>query len=250
MNNKFRVINKWFFYCFNLDEALIPSRKINSIGTACSLEMDDQVKRLGSDKWNEIISMTELQPGYTESCHNFHEVSSIEIWTHLRLNIYPDGGIARFRVYGETRPLKSIDKYETIDLLCAKNGGLCLGYSNAHFGHPKNLIRQNGSESMADGWETARRLDRPAVLEVDKNGILIVSGNEWAVFRLGYIGMVSSLIVDTIYFKGNYPDSVQIEGILAKLSQGLNKRNFTNNDWKIILAKRKVSLLLNHKKKT
>lgn len=222
------------------DEALIPSRKINSVGTACSLEMHNKVKRLGSEKWTEIISMTELQPGYTECCHNFNEVSSMETWTHLRLNMYPDGGIARFKVYGESRPSKTIDKYETIDLLSAKNGGLCLGYSNAHFGHPKNLIRQKRSESMADGWETARRLDRPAILEVDANGILLVPGNEWAVFRLGYIGMVSSLIVDTKYFKGNYPDSVQIEGILAKPSQGLNKKNFTNNDWKIILTKRKL----------
>ena len=80
-------------------------------------------------------------------------------------------------------------------------GGVCLGFSDAHYGHPRNMIKTEPADNMGDGWETARRLDRPAVLVADQAGILQVPGHEWAVFRLGMRGTVSSVTLDTNHFK-------------------------------------------------
>uniref|UniRef100_A0A8C5GYJ2 Allantoate amidinohydrolase n=1 Tax=Gouania willdenowi TaxID=441366 RepID=A0A8C5GYJ2_GOUWI len=133
--------------------------------------------------------------------------------THLRLNMYPDGGIARLRVYGVgQRDWSSVSSNEMVDLVALTNGGVCLGYSDAHFGHPRNMIGPGRADSMADGWETARRGDRPKDLKVDHRGILQVSGSEWAVFRLGHRGRIRTIEVDTNHFKGNSPDSCCVHG--------------------------------------
>lgn len=211
------------------------------IGTASTKEMFEKMRKMNSKGWEELISMSDLQPGYEETRHNHFHVDSNKIWTHLRLNIYPDGGIARLRVYGEAFCDQRIqDENEIVDLVALQNGGVCKGYSNAHYGHPRNLIRPGQGVNMGDGWETARRLDRPAILETDPCGILQVPGNEWAVFRLGYIGGVSHIEVDTKHFKGNFPDSVKIEGTLMKPTREWNNREAAQCDWLTILPASKV----------
>ena len=45
-----------------------------------------------------------------------------------------------------------------IDLITMENGGMCIGYTYAHFGHSRNLIQPDRAETMADGWETARKV--------------------------------------------------------------------------------------------
>ena len=90
-----------------------------------------------------------------------------------------------------------------VDQSGTRLGGLCLGYSDAHYGHPRNMIKTELAVNMGDGWETARRLDRPAVLVADQAGILQVPGHEWAVFRLGLRGTPSHIIIDTNHFKVN-----------------------------------------------
>lgn len=85
------------------------------------------------------------------------------LYTHLRFNIFPDGGIARLHVYGE--PSSRSDKLVS---------GKCVKFSDAHYGHPDNLLKPEPSEGMFDGWETARRLDRPILVEVDDSGFVKV----------------------------------------------------------------------------
>lgn len=224
------------------DEKLMPERQEDMLGTASDNEMFEKMKKLDTKTWTELVPMTDLQPGYDESRHNFFHIESNEVWTHLRLNIYPDGGIARLRVFGEAvcgQLNKTVD--EIMDLIGLKNGGICKGYSNAHYGHPRNLIRPGQGINMGDGWETARRLDRPAILETDPYGILQVPGNEWAVFRLGYIGSISHIEVDTMHFKGNFPDSVKIEGTLMKPTREWNNRAIAQCDWQTVLPASKLS---------
>ena len=91
----------------------------------------------------------------------------------FRLNIYPDGGVARLKVFGvmvcpsPERLLRyDIGGKSLIDLVAMDNGGVCEGLSDAHYGHPRNLIKKNRGFNMADGWETARRQDRPPILKV------------------------------------------------------------------------------------
>lgn len=181
-------------------------------GMAASDSQMTAVATLASEAWPELVCVSALQPGYADSCHNYFRVNFSRRVTHLRLNMYPDGGISRLRVYGVgQRDWSSVSPNEMVDLLALTSGGVCLDFSDAHFGHPRNMIGPGRAENMADGWETARRLDRPKELKVDQSGILQVPGFEWAVFRLGHRGRISSIELDTNHFKGNFPDSCRIE---------------------------------------
>ncbi|XP_077283095.1 allantoicase-like [Arctopsyche grandis] len=202
------------------DEKLIPLRK-GEMGSCCNRNDLIEIGQLSSEHWQEIIPKTALQPGYEDTRHNYQKVISDEAFTHIRINMYPDGGIARLRVYGIAKldMSQAFIENDMVDLIAMKNGGVCQGYSNAHYGHPRNLIKQTKGYNMADGWETARRLDRPDVIQANEDGTLKVPGCEWATFKLGYSGSISRICVDTHHFKGNFPDSVKIEGALINNCQ-------------------------------
>jgi allantoicase len=133
---------------------------------------------------------------------NFFPIDSEQPWTHLRLNIFPDGGVARLRVYGGV----AVDwphiarGRRTIDLASIKNGGLVVGASDMHFGARDNLIMPGRAANMGDGWETKRRRG---------------PGYDWAIVKLGTAGLVSRIEIDTNHFKGNFPESASIDGCLA-----------------------------------
>ena len=141
--------------------------------------------------WQEILSTTDLEG----DAHHPLAIGSDDVWTHLRLNIYPDGGVARLRVYGEIRPdFSDID--ERIDLVALENGGRALACSDEHYGSMHNLVVAGRGINMGDGWETARRRG---------------PGNDWVILALGAAGTIESVEIDTAHFKGNYPDRVSLE---------------------------------------
>jgi len=141
--------------------------------------------------WTEIVSMTEL----SGDAHHYVAVDNEEVWSHVRLNIYPDGGVARLRIYGEVRP--AIEEGEgVIDLAALRNGGRALAASDEHYGSMHNLNLPGRGANMGDGWETARRRG---------------PGNDWVIISLGQTGVVERVEVDTAHFKGNYPDRVSVE---------------------------------------
>lgn len=205
-----------FYQFLSSDEAKFPSRQIDAMGTECSKEAFAQVKAIKTEKWKELIPMTPLTAGFINTSRSFFKIDSDKVYSHIRLNIFPDGGIARLRVYGEVQHNVDLSTKEEIDLVAMKNGGVCHSYSNAHYGHPKNLISPGIAKNMGDGWETARRIDRPPILVADERNILQVPGNEWAIFRLGCIGEINKVHIDTNHFKGNYPDSAKLEGGIAR----------------------------------
>ena len=201
----------------------------SKIGIACTKKDTSIVSKLESAHWPHIVNMKKLQPGYEESRKHFFPIDTIDVCSHIRVNIYPDGGIARIRVYGEVQP--KIDENfpctSLIDLISLENGGTVVEYSNAHFGHPRNLIKPERGINMGDGWETMRRLDRPAILEVDSRGILKVPGCEWTTLRMCCFGSVSEIVVDTNHFKGNFADSVRIVGTILHKNETLRSARWT-----------------------
>ncbi|KAM9840373.1 allantoicase [Aulostomus maculatus] len=212
-------------------------------GMAVSDSQLAAVAKLGSEAWPELVCVSQLKPGYSDCCHNYFQVTFNRRVTHLRLNMYPDGGIARLRVFGVgQRDWSSVSASQDIDLVALTNGGVCLGCSDAHFGHPRNMIGVGQAANMADGWETARRLDRPRILEVDKRGILQVPGYEWAVFRLGHPGVISSIEVDTKHFKGNSPDSCRLEACTLTPQEEARyfRTSWDSGNWQILLPPQKL----------
>ncbi|XP_043272867.1 allantoicase-like [Venturia canescens] len=220
------------------DEKSFPPRR-SEMGSSASEENLRKMAALKTECWETLVPMSDLKAGYEETRKSYFPLKSRKSWTHLRLNIYPDGGIARLRVYGVASPNWSEARSSgaPIDLISMKNGGICQSYSNAHYGHPRNLIKEGRPANMADGWETARRLDRPPVIRADDFGIIQVTGEEWAIFKLGHTGSVESIVVETTHFRGNFPDSVKVEGVLKT---GRNKRESKEN-WSTVLPSRKLS---------
>jgi allantoicase len=171
--------------------------------------------------WTEILPKVALKPG----SQNIFAVASKERWTHLRLNIYPDGGVARFRVHGEPVPdWTRISNHEEIDLVSIEHGGKVICASDMFFGNKDNLIMPGRSANMGDGWETKRRRG---------------PGNDWSILKLGQQGFIKKVEVDTNHFKGNYPDTCWLDGINAPEAD-VSLLNWNQFDWQPILPSSKL----------
>jgi allantoicase len=170
--------------------------------------------------WIEILVKSPLDPG----SQNLYEISSNEEWTHLRLNIYPDGGVARLKVYGEVKPdWNEVDKDEVVDLVAVENAGRVISCNDMFFSHKDNLIMPGRGVNMGDGWETKRRRG---------------PGHDWAILKLGHAGFVSMVEVDTHYFKGNYPDRFSLDSIYAPDAKDTELENL---NWQGLIAQTKLS---------
>ncbi|OLQ73308.1 allantoicase [Photobacterium proteolyticum] len=173
-------------------------------------------------EWQEILPSQSLQG----DSHHEHTVDNEQVFTHVRLNIYPDGGVARLRVYG----LPSVDWDKTaadveVDLAALENGGRALACSDEHFGKKANILRPGRGENMGDGWETARRR---------------TPGNDWVIVALGHPGTVNKVAVDTAHFKGNFPDSCSIQA--AYVQGGTDDQVATQSlFWRELLPSQKLA---------
>jgi len=130
----------------------------------------------------------------------FFLVESEEVCTHLKLNIYPDGGVARFRAYGRVfRDWSRLGSGKALDLAAALNGGRALGCNDEHYGSMHNLLLPGRGSSMAEGWETRRRR---------------TPGFDWVILALAHRGQLEAIEIDTAHFKGNFPHQVSINAAL------------------------------------
>jgi len=149
-------------------------------------------------QWHELLPAFPLKG----DSHHYMAVDDQRVWTHLRLNIYPDGGIARLRVYGVAHcDWSTSSPGEWVDLAAMTRGGRALSASDMHFGHMSNLLAPGHGLNMGDGWETRRRRG---------------PGNDWVILHLGHPGHIGRVVVDTAFFKGNYPARCSLHGALLK----------------------------------
>lgn len=147
--------------------------------------------------WQTLLTKMDVRA----HSQNVVAISDDRVWTHVRLKMYPDGGIARFRVYGEVAVnWQDFVDGELIDLASIKNGGQALLVSDMFFSDKNNLIMPGRGKDMGDGWETRRRRD---------------PGPDWSIIQLAATGSVEKVLVDTCHFKGNFPDTFKLEGAMA-----------------------------------
>jgi allantoicase len=163
---------------------------------ACTIDGLPNIEQLldTGTKWAEILPQAELKG----DSQNRFTINYNRRITHLRLKIYPDGGVARLRVFGEVLPdWEALRRRNSeIDLAAAEHGGTVSEASDMFFGHRHNLIMPGRAQDMSDGWETKRRREE---------------GFDWCVIKLGNAGTIKRVEVDTSHFKGNYPESCSIE---------------------------------------
>lgn len=152
---------------------------------AVSVEGYPSVGELLDCRWETVVARS---PAKGDAV-NAYPVADSRRWTHVRLSIYPDGGVARLRVHGEVMPDPRV-LTGTVDLAALENGGALVACSDAFYSATSNLIRPGRARSMAEGWETSRRRD---------------DGNDFATFRLAGAGRVRRVEIDTSHFVGNAP---------------------------------------------
>ncbi len=177
-------------------------------------------------KWISLLSKKKLGPNKN---HSFKSQNK-SVFNYIRLNIFPDGGVARLRLYGKIEIDKKIFNSKNINLASVLNGASIVGCNNEHFGKAENIIAPGKGKNMGDGWETRRSRGK---------------NFDWLIIKFGKPGLIKKLEIDTHHFKGNYPDTCSIQ--TASITKNLSNKIIVNDSkkWKFILNKSKLSA---HKK--
>ncbi|HTV22727.1 MAG TPA: allantoicase [Polyangiaceae bacterium] len=160
---------------------------------------------LSAQPWHELLPQSPLRPG----SQNLFVTRSAAVVSHVRLNIFPDGGVARLRVYGHVQPdwsRRRVDDVtaaalarvapDAVDLAALDNGGMALACSDAFFAPMHHLILPGRAENQGGGWETRRKR---------------APGHDWIILRLAARGRPRLIEIDTNHFKGNYPDRCALD---------------------------------------
>jgi allantoicase len=140
--------------------------------------------------WHELLVRSPADGNTVNS----YPVGDQRRWTHIRLLVYPDGGVARFRVHGEVVPDPAF-LTGTIDLAALENGGRVVGCSNAFYSAPEHLIMPGRARVMSDGWENSRRRD---------------NAGDYVEIKLAAAGIIGHVEIDTSYFVGNAPGWIKL----------------------------------------
>ncbi|MCB9297105.1 MAG: allantoicase [Lewinellaceae bacterium] len=153
-----------------------------------------------------------------------------EVFTHLKLHIYPDGGVARFRAYGEVfKDWTTVAPEELVNLAAAVNGARALLCNDMFFSSMHNLLLPGRGENMGDGWETKRNRTP--------------NNRDWIIVRLAAPGRVKKVMVDTCHFKGNYPDRCSLEGCFCPDDERVKN---DEAHWMLLMDEQKLSAHREH----
>ena len=218
--------------------------------------------------WKKVIPITPLSPGFEPTRMHYFTLRTPIIGNVIRINYFPDGGVARFRCWGKSlgyvkpattplyMPIKTCKEctvvshssvndeselpsrlvYDFSELSSVEEGGIGGACSNKHYGEPWRLIQTSLGKDMGDGWETARHPNRPGIL-ITKSGstLLETSLSDWAIIKLGKEARsgVARIIIDTKHFRGNFPESVMVEGCYDPDNEG--------GDWFSLVPRSKMS---------
>ncbi|THF66531.1 allantoicase [Pseudothauera nasutitermitis] len=209
-------------YGFDVDTAHFTGNYAPAVAIEAVSAATDDPDELAKLEWTPVLASTGLGP----NAHHVLKVESAGTWTHLRVHIYPDGGIARLRVYG--RPQARFDgagRNGLHDLAALENGGYAVAWNDSHYGSVANLLLPGRGVDMGDGWETRRRRE---------------PGNDWCIVALGAPGSIARVELDTAHYKGNYPDRASIQ---AARVEGGDERSIVAQSmfWPILLPEQKLS---------
>ncbi len=180
---------------------------------ACSIEEVLDIDAAGRAQWTEVLPRSPLKG----DSKNAFEIFDTQRYTHVRFNIYPDGGVARLRIHGEARPdLERLHRYGgLVDLAALENGARSILCSDMFFGSRNNLLLPGRPRNMSSGWETRRRRG---------------PGHDWNLVRLGVPGTLRRIEIDTTHFKGNAPGRFSIE-----VCDAPGAETFDRAEWRVLL---------------
>ena len=185
-------------------------------------------KSLTNLKWKNIIGKKKIKA----NSHHLFNVTSKSIFTHIKLNIFPDGGVARLRLYGNISKENNKLTNKTINLASLLNGASVIACNNEHFGKAENILAPGKAKNMGDGWETRRRRNK---------------GSDWLILNSIKGKKIDKIEISTHHFKGNFPShcSLQAAFIVNKKSSTSIVKSSTK--WKFLMQKVNLSANKTHK---
>ena len=182
-------------------------------------------KKINQLKWVQILPKKITKA----NSQHFFTLKNKKIFTHIKFNIFPDGGVARLRLYGSIAKSEKIYN-KKINLAALLDGASVIACNNEHFGKAENILAPGKAKNMGDGWETRRRRDK---------------GNDWLILNTINGSAIDKIEISTHHFKGNFPSHCSLQ---ATYSTSKNSKQIVNssNKWKYLLKNTKLSANKTH----
>ena len=177
-------------------------------------------------KWTSILTKKKTKA----NSHHFFSVKNKKIFTHIKFNIFPDGGVARLRLYGSIAKSKKFNNKKT-NLASLLDGASIVACNNEHFGKAENILAPGKAKNMGDGWETRRRRDK---------------GNDWLILNSIDGISIEQIEISTHHFKGNFPNQCSLQAAYLPSKSSKQIVN-SSKQWKYLLKNTKLSANKTHK---
>ncbi|KAF9529194.1 Allantoicase [Crepidotus variabilis] len=212
---------------FDVDTANFNGNEAPAVSIHALYDADLKDPEHDDARWAEILPQSNLGP---DSRHLFR-ITATPCVNYVKIHMYPDGGIARFKVYGDVSPVHPSSD-TPFDLAHVFAGGRILRVSDQHFGIGSNLILPGRGNNMGDGWETKRSRTK--------------GHNDWVILQLGAPGHLEQVEIDTHHFLGNFPESCEIYAIESPADFDWNLATPDDSLWTLILPRTKLGAHRQH----
>ena len=172
-------------------------------------------------KWQPLLSKKKTKA----NSHHYFTVNSDKVFTHIKFNIFPDGGVARLRLYGSIAKSSKL-KNKKINLASLLDGSSVIACNNEHFGKAENILAPGKAKNMGDGWETRRRRGK---------------GFDWLILNSLDGKEIDKIEISTHHFKGNFPSHCSLQAAYLPNSKNSKQIVKSSNTWKYLLKNAKLS---------
>ena len=172
-------------------------------------------------KWQPLLSEKKTKA----NSHHYFTVNSDKVFTHIKFNIFPDGGVARLRLYGSIAKSSKL-KNKKINLASLLDGSSVIACNNEHFGKAENILAPGKAKNMGDGWETRRRRGK---------------GFDWLILNSLDGKEIDKIEISTHHFKGNFPSHCSLQAAYLPNSKNSKQIVKSSNNWKYLLKDAKLS---------
>lgn len=184
-------------------------------------------KNIKDLKWKTLIDKKKTKA----NSHHMFKSSSKSIFTHIKLNIFPDGGVARLRLYGSISKENNKFGNKTINLASLLNGASVIACNNEHFGKAENILAPGKAKNMGDGWETRRRRNK---------------GFDWLILNPINGKKIDKIEISTHHFKGNFPSHCSLQAAFVPNKKSSSSIIKSSVKWKFLLNKVNLSANKTH----
>ena len=172
-------------------------------------------------KWKNLIGKKKTKA----NSHHIFGSSSKSVFTHIKLNIFPDGGVARLRLYGNISKENNNFRNKKINLASLLGGASVIACNNEHFGKAENILAPGKAKNMGDGWETRRRRNK---------------GFDWLILNSIKGEKINKIEISTHHFKGNYPSHCSLQAAYIPNKKSFSAIVKSSNKWKFLLNKKNL----------